>query len=155
MGHVGGAFELEDGEVRFLVAQEHSGRIFLPVVQHHADVGGLSHDMVIRHHDPVLRQDHAGAEGVLDPGSGLALEVAEKVAEDRVVGEGAAVPLHDTAGVDVNHRGGGLFHERREAEGNLGLALRHLGLGEGGLGQNGGQAEQQDAHGEPPVFVSG
>ena len=136
MRHVAGAVELQDRQIALFVGQQHRGGIFAPVIEHDADVGRLADDVVIRHHDAIVRQDHPGAQRVLHPWLALA-ELAEKFAKERILGKGAAPGLDHPAGIDIDHSGSGLADQWRKAERDLGAALGHAGLGQGRAGQQG------------------
>jgi hypothetical protein len=80
--------------------------------------------MVVRHHQPVGRQDHARPQRVLHARRGRT-EVTEELVKERIARKGAGALLHDTGGIDVHHRRGGLPHQRRKAELHLRSGLGH------------------------------
>ncbi len=87
MRQIPGLLQLQHRKVAVLIGEHHLGLIFAPVVQHDPDGVGLSHHMIVRHHDPVPGDDHAGAQRVLHPRL-AATEIPEELVEERIGGKG-------------------------------------------------------------------
>ncbi len=126
-----------------LIGQYHFALIFAPVGQNHADVGGVFDHVEIRHHQPVA-DDHAGAERVLLLRASGA-KITEELLKERIVEIGTLLGDHPR-GVDVHHRGRGLFDHRRIAHLDLRHRGRHLRFGICGGGKKGKHEGKRAGH---------
>ena len=72
MRHVRRTLQLQEGKVTFLISQQNMSREFAPVLQDHANISGLSHNVIIRHHNAITRQNDSRAERILHPWPKLA-----------------------------------------------------------------------------------
>ena len=71
--------------------------------------------MIVRHHNPILRQDHAGPKRVLNPWA-AGVWPSEETFKEGISLQRRAALLDDGPGVDVHHGGRGLADQRRKAQ---------------------------------------
>ena len=99
--------------------------------------------MIIRHHNPILRQDHAGPERVLNPRA-AGVWPSEETFKEGISLQRRAALLDDGPGVDVHHGGRGLADQRRKAQLDLrGRAWHSL---RSGRERQNGQQDQKYSH---------
>ncbi len=135
------ALDAQHGEIGARIAQRDLGVELALVRQRDPHVGHVF-DHVIVGHDQARRIDEdARPERLLHP-LALVPAAAEEPLENRIVEQGIARRRLDPRRVDVDDRGRGLLHDRREGETHLGRALRRGLLDR--VGQGGGAEERED-----------